>query len=73
MAYADLVTDDAAYLTVTRFAWIPRRMNDGRWVFLRSYYVLVKVWGWFFTDEWRYAEQSVCEAALEKTRKAYNV
>jgi hypothetical protein len=32
-----------------------------RWVWLQPYWLVVKHWGWGFTDEWTFASEAVAD------------
>lgn len=49
------------------FAWRPMRI-EGRWLWLGSYWLVVKHWGWGFADEWKFRSESDADAFFDARR-----
>lgn len=39
------------------FAWRPVNV-DGRWLWLRPYWIVTELWGWGFSDQFTFAKEA---------------
>lgn len=58
-------TGRALYEQHRGFAWYPVITPTG-WLWLRSYWMVVKHWGWGFIDEWRFATEIEADTAFDR-------